>query len=268
MILELNKNEFSNILPLTKEIEYNIPLVFSVIEKKQNGRIFVDCRENPSVALIYHEMGKLNLIGNDTNEEFNNELKKLIFEDIDHKKHYFSLCIHSQGFGEKIERLLNKAGEKKQRTCLSLSNLDSYLPQNREIPKEFKLKHIDNKLMSRVDNEMNFCKGYWNSTEELVEYGLGYALLQDEKLASVCYSCTVGNGEMEIDLETLKEFEGKGLATAVTSVFIDNCIKKGMTPVWVCNKDNIASYNLAKKFGFNEKGCYSQYWWLLNKGKC
>ena len=96
MIVELSKNEFFNILPLINNLENPVPLIFSVIEEKQNGRIFVDSRSKPSVALIYHEVGILNLIGNDKNEDFNknnavsyNLAKKLGFEDIGSYSQYW-----------------------------------------------------------------------------------------------------------------------------------------------------------------------------------
>lgn len=269
MIVELSKNEFSNILPLINKLENPVPLIFSVIEEKQNGRIFVDSRSKPSVALIYHEVGILNLIGNDKNEDFNKSLYKLIFEDIEHKQKYFALGVHSQTFEEKIEKLLGKSVDKDIRTCFSLSNSNLHENLNRaeDVMRKLQLKSIDCELMKKIDNEMNFCKGYWRTVDDFIKHGLGYCLLQDEKLASVCYSCTVGNNQMELDLETLKEFEGKGLATIITSIFINNCIKIGVEPLWVCDKNNAVSYNLAKKLGFEDIGSYSQYWWFLNKAE-
>ncbi|WP_425447252.1 GNAT family N-acetyltransferase [Dethiothermospora halolimnae] len=59
----------------------------------------------------------------------------------------------------------------------------------------------------------------------------GTFVLYKGKITSVCYACAVGNNKLELDVETSKEFQGKGLATLVTSIFINKCIKKGMAPV-------------------------------------
>ncbi|WP_343824493.1 GNAT family N-acetyltransferase [Clostridium subterminale] len=145
------------------------------------------------------------LIGNDKNEDFNKNLYKLIFEDIEYKQKYFALVVHSQVFEGKIEKLLGKAVDKDIRTCFILNN-PNYENENtaKEVMKKFQLKSLDSELMKKIDNEMNFCKGYWRTVDDLSKHGLGYCLLLDEKLASVCYSCTVGNNQMELDLETLK----------------------------------------------------------------
>ena len=264
MILELKKDEFTNILPLVNSLKNSVPLIFSVIEQKQNGKIFVDSVSNPSVTLVYHDVGILNLIGNSKNDNFNKELHKLIYEKIEHKQKYFALGVHSNGFEGKIEKLIGKSVEKEIRTCFNLSNL-KVENDLRYTYNKFQLKSIDIELMERVNNELDFCKEYWNSSEDFIKYGLGYCFLEKDKIISTCYSCTVGDNYIELDLETLKEFEGMGLATILTNRFINNCIKRGMKPVWVCNKDNITSYKLAKKLGFEEVSNYVQYWWLLNK---
>ncbi|MGL4731018.1 MAG: GNAT family N-acetyltransferase [Clostridium sp.] len=190
-----------------------------------------------------------------------------ILKDIQHKHKYFALCIHPKKLENKIEDLLGKPVDKDLRTCFILKNKSLYQKLNisEEVMKNFQLKSIDFELMNKIDSEMNFCKGYWSTIDSFDKYGLGYCLIQGEHLASVCYSCTVGNNQMELDLETSKESEGMGLGTTVASIFVNNCIKKEMEPIWVCDKNNAASYNLAKKLGFEEVGSYSQYWWCVKK---
>jgi L-amino acid N-acyltransferase YncA len=51
-------------------------------------------------------------------------------------------------------------------------------------------------------------------------------------------------------METIEEYRGKGFAMNICAALIDYCIKNNYEPIWSCRLENIGSYKLAKKLGF------------------
>ena len=62
---------------------------------------------------------------------------------------------------------------------------------------------------------------------------------------------------IEIQVETDKKHGGKGLATICSSVFILECIKRGLTPHW--DAAHLTSLHIANKLGFVSQGEYKAY---------
>ena len=61
---------------------------------------------------------------------------------------------------------------------------------------------------------------------------------------------TIGNIHLRIGIETAQPHKGKGYAFAACSALIKYCIENNYEPVWSCKKDNIGSYRLACRLGF------------------
>jgi RimJ/RimL family protein N-acetyltransferase len=70
------------------------------------------------------------------------------------------------------------------------------------------------------------------------------------KLASTAYSAFILEKKLEIGIETLEEFRGKGYAYHTCCALIGHCIENGLEPVWACKLENNASFRLAQKLGF------------------
>jgi len=56
---------------------------------------------------------------------------------------------------------------------------------------------------------------------------------------------------MEVAIETHSEYRGQNLAYFSCRALINYCLENNYKPVWSCRKDNVASYKLACKLGFN-----------------
>ena len=91
---------------------------------------------------------------------------------------------------------------------------------------------------------------FWNSAEDFLENGVGFSLFYDNKLVSTAYSSFIHGDKLEIGIETVEEFRGKGFAQLTCSALIDYCIENHNEPIWACRLENIGSYQLAQKLGF------------------
>jgi len=83
----------------------------------------------------------------------------------------------------------------------------------------------------------------------------GYFLLKDGEVVSECTSVwveTVGveTGCVEIGIETKEPHRRKGYAALTATAFIDDCLSKGLIPVWCCWDFREGSKELAEKLGF------------------
>jgi predicted GNAT family acetyltransferase len=52
-------------------------------------------------------------------------------------------------------------------------------------------------------------------------------------------------------VETLPEHRGKGYALAAAAAMIHVAVASGLTPVWSCRRENVASVRLAERLGFS-----------------
>jgi RimJ/RimL family protein N-acetyltransferase len=55
---------------------------------------------------------------------------------------------------------------------------------------------------------------------------------------------------LELGMETVPKFRGKGFAQHTCSQLIDYCLDNDYEPIWACRLENIGSVRLAEKLGF------------------
>lgn len=114
------------------------------------------------------------------------------------------------------------------------------------------MKRIDRRDIER-SNEFTqaYYKEYWGSNEAFLNDGFGFCIEQNGMTVAECVSIFSGNGFAEIDIVTHEAYQGKGLAQAVATRFIEHCIQNDITPCWDCYVDNIPSQKLASKLSFH-----------------
>lgn len=93
-------------------------------------------------------------------------------------------------------------------------------------------------------------KYFWRNEDQFQNKGIGFSLIYDGEVASTAFSSCRFENQLEIGIETLEKYRGKGFALYVCSVLINYCIENGLEPIWACRMENIASYQLAHKLGF------------------
>ena len=74
---------------------------------------------------------------------------------------------------------------------------------------------------------------------------------------SICYSACVSSGAAEIDVATLTNYQGLGIAKKLVTQFVRYCIEHDLVPNWDCFSTNTASLSTATSLGFEEVFHYS-----------
>lgn len=142
------------------------------------------------------------------------------------------------------------------------SSTPSSCPSPRMILDSFQARMvlIDGDLFDRISGSVA-PRLFWRDRDTWTKYGgLGYCILATCEVAGetqempVCWSFSsvlIGD-RLEIGIETVKEYQGKGLAKLVAHALIALCRQMQLTPIWTCRRSNIASCRLAASLGFVE----------------
>ncbi len=253
---ELVPSSFAQIKPLSANLRFCVPLQ-AVLEGSAPGRILVDRAQAPTSAFVWTRWGYYYLFGNPHNAPFVSALAQRLVDEL----------LPASIAGGEPEPILYPDGEgwKAHLTTLfrdrqvfeiyrRVHHLDraafDRLPNWRaHIPDGFAIKHIDRALLAQTGDMFGLGQT-WASVDDFVEKGIGFAVWNEDKLASTCLSAFVGESKAEISIHTDEGYHRRGLALLSAQAFIEACLQQGLTPNWECFWDNEPSVALAQKLGF------------------
>lgn len=92
---------------------------------------------------------------------------------------------------------------------------------------------------------------FWKDADDFLENGVGFSVFFNGELASTAYSAFIQGSKLEIGIETVEKFRGKGFARLACAALIGYCIGHRYEPVWACRLENTGSYLLAQQLGFS-----------------
>ncbi len=263
MIL-LDKNDYEKVVTNLKEVTINNLFARSVIEHKVTGQVFVDDPIHPKTFYIVHPYGMTLLLGDSSNQKFNNSLKAHALNiDAKRKNHEWMQAfpdswdhVLTEMFGDKLIKQEDNSGNRESgvielNTRVNFKfNKEKYLAQPRPVLSP------DIKIVKTDRAQFREMKGsvipvyFWENEDDFFKNGIAYSLLYKDQLASTAFSSCWFDDLLELGIETEPAFRGRGYAEIVCSALISFCIENNYEPVWACRKENTGSYKLAQKLGF------------------
>ncbi len=264
MIL-IGKNSYDQLASPLSEVAFNHLFARSVIEDRVNGCVYVDDRDDPETFYIVHPYGMSLLFGNPTNLTFNAAFKDYSL-NVNRKRnnHEWMQAFSSDWdtvlkdlFGDSLVNAADNIADIRQsivelNTRINFKfNKDKYLADKTDLGLKAKIKIIrsENAAFKKMVGSV-VPSNFWNSPKDFGKNGVAYSLYYEGKMAATSFSSFCLGEQLELGIETVKEFRGKGLARIVCSSLIDYCIENGLEPVWACRLENTGSYKLALKLGF------------------
>ncbi len=242
----------------------------AVLEGHSSGRIFVDNTDQPSVGFVWTPWGYYYLAGAAENVAFNHALGQtlvdaLIPASVTMGECWPALYPDSEMWASQFDVLLPGRSLKlvPRRTFdFHLERFSTNSEQRDCVPDGFRFATFAELLSTKLGGELTgeIC-ATWRDVPTFAEHGFGFALLNGDDIASLCYACFVGDGEAEVSVRTEEAYRRRGLATLVTAAFIEACLERGLTPSWECWYDNTASNALARKLGFEKRADVPVYVW-------
>ncbi|QFF98954.1 GNAT family N-acetyltransferase [Psychrobacillus glaciei] len=275
MILELDKAEYSkcrNLLNEQGQLE-----AIAVVERINPGRIFVDNINNPASGLIWlgNNDGFI-FFGSEQNEGFNNGLNHFINKVIIPEAKKVQLkWFEGIGNHEKWDNIIEKVFEHRKldtwnQRVYSLQLGDYKGHSEPIIDQGYKVIKISDTVLENSDNSIiniGFLQSkildFWSSTETFISKGMGYCIIHQNEVVSICFSGFVVGNVHCIDIETLEAHQRKKLAQRVVHSFVKDCLKKNIVPYWDCMEMNKPSVAVAENMGFGNIFNYVGYQFLL-----
>ena len=259
----LDNDKYHRVLDPLQQISINNLFARTIVEKHLPGKIYVDDADAPTVFYIVHPYGMSLLFGNPDNEKFNSRFREYALNDDQSRNENEWMQVFPDSWDEKMKELFgsnlikhsdNTADEKGKvelngRVNFKFnSNIYSAFKQN-ELENNFEIVRTDQKIFNSMDGTV-VPKYFWKDAENFCIHGVGFSLFCNGHLASTAYSAYLHDNYLEIGIETVEKFRGKGLAQCTCSALIDYCLQNNYEPVWSCRLENTGSCMLAKKLGF------------------
>lgn len=230
----------------------DFPLINAVLSGKQEGRIFE--LSGSDTVFIQHKSSFSWLQANELIDvkmvlDFFLQEKKLL--------PYFHIYNPPGGLIDEIKS--DARFGIKLRKRIQLSYLKDTVDKSVNLPTGFSAVEINESNFDQLDVfGLNLATKFWRSKEDFLKHGYGVVIASASgKPASVCYTSCIANAVAEIDIASLPEFQGKGLAKYAALKFIDMSIKKEIQANWDCFEDNISSLKTAQSLGFQKIGSYN-----------
>lgn len=263
-MLLLEKKDYHKLIEPLKLVTINILFARAVVEHCVSGKIYVDDCDNPSTYYVVHPYGMSLLFGDWNNEKFNNSFREysLNVNRIRGKYEWmqafpddWDIVLHELYKGCLIKSSDNI--ENRENGIIELNTRINFkFNPARYLEFKKKNKASDIKIVRTDKQIFRDMKGsvvplfFWDSADNFAEKGVGFSLFHENKLASTAYSAFIDDNKLELGIETVEEYRGRGFAQYACSALIDYCIEKNLEPIWACRLENNSSYRLAQKIGF------------------
>lgn len=263
----LDKSEYNKVTEAIKKATINTLFADAVIEQKIIGKIYVDNIDKPQTFYIVHSYGMTLLLGNSKNKTFNNQFRDyaLNTNKIRDKHEWMQAfpntwnTVLPELFGDKlisssqnIQQQLSNIIELNTRVNFEF-NKEKFVASRKPIIDNYiRITMTDNEVFSQMPGSV-VPAFFWETADDFLKNGVGFSLYYKNQLASTAYSSCINDTQLELGIETVPEFRGKGFAQYVCQALIDYCIENKYEPVWACRLENIGSYQLAQKVGFVPK---------------
>lgn len=275
MICELSKVDFYRCNRLVNEqgqLE-----VRAVIAGVNPGRIFVDNMSSPNSGLIW--LGNNDgffFIGDAENEEFNKEMNRFINNVIVPGARKAGLdCFEGIGnhskWNKTIERIFQHRNLKSWNQRVYTLRKKGYENHHEpEIEQEYTvlkmskaLYEYSNNTFKNIDFLQSKILEIWSSSDRLFNEGIGYCIVYDDLIVSVCFSGFVFENIHCIDIETIEGHQGRKLAQKIAHSFVKDCLENDIIPYWDCMELNKSSVAVVENVGFTNVFNYVGYYFLF-----
>ncbi|MCG3221703.1 MAG: GNAT family N-acetyltransferase, partial [Candidatus Heimdallarchaeota archaeon] len=205
------------------------------------------------------------LIGNHTNEEKNENLKKILRDHVfsyGEKKELTQWTFHFEPFEWK-EVLLKLISDympmADERVYYKFDEENCKLPEGwkQKIKDDYRLELVNKSFLERYAEAKNikdilYELSSWTSHEVFFQNGFGFCLVNDKTIASWCLGEYVSpkTKRIEVGIETYENYQKQGFATVTGAAMVDYAINKGYTVGWHCWESNKPSAKTAEKIGY------------------
>jgi GNAT superfamily N-acetyltransferase len=105
----------------------------------------------------------------------------------------------------------------------------------------------------------------WGSLENFLEKGISYCVVHEGKVVAWCNCDCVAGDRVDVGIFTHPHDRRRGLGSIAVAATVEACLENGYSAVgWHCNADNIPSWKMAEKVGFQFNREYAYYFYIYD----
>ena len=212
----------------------------SIAEGFQPGDIYVNDGSCPESVFFWHYCGFGYISGKASAEIMNDICAEMISGRSGRRLVLITSDEEVISFFRKKDVLTDSRAEYSYHQKCAVGTIDS---------DRFRIERIDAENISEIRGRI-IPSFSWESPERFLKEGFGYAALDRGKVCAAAFSAAVSSDEIDIGVETLEEYRGKGLASALVNRMCEHIAGIGKKPVWAHSISNEVSVNTALKCGF------------------
>ncbi len=276
VIYELPRPQHHLVAPLFDDVWIDKALIDSVVEGTQPARVFADDALQPKTVLICCERGDYLIMGDSTQGPVRQFIKDMPSEAEVFNRDRFAFFmpqiawgdVLSEDFGGEIPIFPTRSFRYSE---ASIQPVERW--QKRGIRDDARVRRIDSDMLEQIDRGVLKAgkafmvrgqEGGEITRDELTEIArdfFGFCTIVGDEIASVASVFGLSSKYASLSVDTTMHFRRQGLATLACVALIEDCLERGLTPLWNCRASNEASVKTALKLGMEEgpPQCESQW---------
>jgi len=249
---ELNKNHYKILLDPISKIPFNTLMIRSIISGHVDGKVYADSTDNPQSFYIIHPYGMSYLTGDSNNESFNKWLHDYFTGKSPTRKKDEWVQIHPQNWDFLMNRLIDEhIAIPHTRLNFKFDSAIFYENYNQLSNPPYKIISTPTDMLFNINGQV-VPKDFWKTPEQFAKIAKAFTVIIDGNPASTAFAASIHGNKLEIGIETMAEYQGKGLAYLACAKLIEYCLDNNLEPIWSCRLNNTGSVKLSKKLGFIE----------------
>ena len=262
---KLGKKDYLKVVEPLKGVKINNLFARAVVENHVSGKVYVNDVNKPTTFYVVHPYGMSLLFGKHDNNDFNKEFKEYALNRNNNRDSHEWMQAFPKNWDVELKELFNdhfiKSSNNKTNQTKNIIELNTRVNFKFNLNKYEELKReikVPKKTVIRTGKkEFESIEGavipsnFWNNADDFLKNGFGFSTYWNNELACTAFSSVKMETFLELGMETVSKFRGKGLAQYTCSKLIDYCLENDYEPIWACRLENIGSYILAQKLGFD-----------------
>ena len=267
VVYELPRSQYHLVAPLFEDVWIDRALIDSVIEGTEPARVFADDAPQPETVLMCCERGDYVIMGDTAQGPVRQFIKDMPTEVEVFNRERFAFFMPQIAWGDVLAE--DSGGEIQIFPTRSFRYSEASIEpvegwQERGIRDDPRVQRIDSDMLERIDQgALKTGKAFtvrgqeggeitrrWLST--IAQDFFGFCTIVGDEIASVASVFGLSSKYASLGIDTTMPFRRQGLATLACVALIEDCLKRGLTPLWNCLASNEASAKTALKLGMEE----------------
>jgi len=260
----LPADEYEKVKGPLSEVPINTLFVEAVLKGDVPGTVYVDDGKNPRVFYIVHGYGMSLLFGDTGNEAFNSEFARYLMNTDKTRNTHEWMQVYPDTWASRLEDMLGdnlvkkdeKEGDGDPGRVVEFTRVNFAFDPEKYHQAAAKRDKPGYKIIPTTAEMYGEIRGsviprdFWKDGAQFIKAGGGYTLICDGEAASTAFTSYRIGDTLEMGIETMEKYRGRGFAFWVCAALIDYCIENNLTPDWTCRMENTGSYILAQRLGF------------------